>query len=211
MKYYLKIFIGLVLLCIFLFYGCVAKSELVNADVVKPISDNVVKEKNTLEPAVDSSVSVLVKPKAEQAVEVNNDAVKAPIINTTSKEKSKAKPGPSSTVVAGKTYPLTKLLEKDVIGYEYYNCPKCNLEYTNTGKCKKCKVDLVKKIKSYSYVCVTCGYSQKKEGKCKICKTDLKKYAVKYHCVPCQVTGNEPGKCTKCGQDYTKIKVPSKK
>jgi ribosomal protein L37AE/L43A len=109
--------------------------------------------------------------------------------------------------------PVSKKVEKDVIGYEYYSCPKCKKDdFVKPGKCPKCKVDLVKKIKSFTYVCPKCGYSQDKEGKCPNCKdVTLKKYEVLYQCISCNFTSGEPGKCPKCLQDLKKIKIPVKK
>ncbi|MFH1825036.1 MAG: hypothetical protein ABH873_07425 [Candidatus Firestonebacteria bacterium] len=146
------------------------------------------------------------------ATDTSAPATKKSTTTNTTKQTATAKQ-PATKPSKVSDVPVSKKVDKDVISYEYYCCPKCKKgDYVKPGKCSKCKVDLVKNARSYTYVCSKCGYSQDKEEKCPNCKDiTLKKHEVLYKCIPCNFNSGEPGNCPKCLQPLKKIKIPIKK
>jgi predicted amidophosphoribosyltransferase len=81
------------------------------------------------------------------------------------------------------------------------------MEYPAAGKCRICKEDLVRKVRSWTYMCPKDGYSTEKEGNCAVCGEPLNKNLVIYLCLTCRVSQGEPGKCPMCKQDLKKIEL----
>ena len=95
-----------------------------------------------------------------------------------------------------------KRVDVNVIREEFYECPKCEREYSKAGKCLFDSAVLVKKTRSFTYKCKQCGFMRENPGNCPICKghPPLRKFEVRYIDVNCKIEFSEPGLCPKCKQ-----------
>ena len=167
----------------------------------KPGSSSEVKP--AAKPAQTPAAKPETKPAAAPAPAAKPVAVPAKPTDATAKTAAKGK----TTVIE---MPKPRQIEKDVIGYDLYKCPKCGKIEAKPGKCPICKEVLVKTVKSYTWKCMKCGFTSSKDGDCPVCRAKLKKHEVLYMCVPDNINQGEPGKCPKCGHPLSRKLIPPK-